>query len=88
MALRDLKKYVNIILIAILLSVVFQGAYDTLFYGMKGDNSDAIRSLAAMSLVVIFIIVAILILRVWALVSDIKPKAPPTAKIPEYIKAL
>ena len=42
MALRDLKKYVNIILIAILLSVVFQGAYDTLFYGMKGDNSDAI----------------------------------------------
>lgn len=76
MALRELKKYVNVILIAILLSIVFQGAYDTLFFVMKGDNYDAIRSLAAMGVVVIFIILAILILWVWALSKDskIKPK--------------
>jgi uncharacterized membrane protein YbhN (UPF0104 family) len=72
MVLRDLKKYVDVILIAVILSVVFQGAYDTFFYGMKDDNFDAIRSLAAMGVVLLFLIAAFLLLYAWALVKDRK----------------
>ena len=82
MAFRnDLKKYINIILIALVLGIIFQGVYDTFFYGLKGDNNDAIRSLAAMTVVVILIVGAILILWAWSLMKESKIKPKETGNI-------
>jgi hypothetical protein len=62
MATITLKEYRNVVLVAVFLSVIFEGAYETFFYIMKSDAGDAIRSLASMGVVFLFGIAAYLIL--------------------------
>ena len=75
LSIKDaLKKYLDLILLAVLISIVIQGAYDAFFYSMKGDVWDAFNSLYAMGLVVGIIIAIILWLYVGALLESRKTK--------------
>ncbi|MGD0994192.1 MAG: hypothetical protein ABR909_01545 [Candidatus Bathyarchaeia archaeon] len=62
MAKITLKEYRNVYLIVVLLTVIFQGAYEVFFYGMKGDPKDAIISFASIGVVLLFGVAAYLIL--------------------------
>jgi uncharacterized membrane protein len=64
----------NLILIAVIIGIVIQGAYDAFFYSMKGDICDAFNSLYAMGLVVGIIIAILLWLYVGAVLEGRKTK--------------
>jgi len=75
LSIKDtLEKYLNLILIAVIIGIVIQGAYDAFFYSMKGDICDAFNSLYAMGLVVGIIIAILLWLYVGAVLEGRKTK--------------
>jgi len=67
MAKITLKEYVNSFLVISVIAVIFLGAYETVFYTLKGDPHDAFLSLGSTLAIVLFAIIGYLIL--WGLVK-------------------